>query len=68
LSAEDLEWAEIVFVMEPVHLKKLSKKFGSVLKDQRVIWLGIPDDYEYMDAGLVRLLQHKVPGLMGNGH
>ena len=64
VSSEDLEWADIVFVLESSHRRKLKEKFRDVLKDQRVICLGIPDNYEYMDAALVRLLEQKVPGLV----
>ncbi|VGO18068.1 low molecular weight protein tyrosine phosphatase family protein [Pontiella sulfatireligans] len=65
LSAEDLEWADIVFVMESMHRRKLKEKFGASIKDQRVVCLGIPDNYEYMDDALIRLLKQKVPGLVG---
>jgi predicted protein tyrosine phosphatase len=60
LSAELVEWADIIFVMEPAHRRKLLEKFRRSLKSQRVICLDIPDDFEYMDAGLVRLLQARV--------
>lgn len=65
LSEEDLEWADIVFVMESVHKRRLKEKFGTVIKDQRVVCLGIPDNYEYMDEELIQLLEKKVPGLVG---
>ncbi|MDF7826720.1 hypothetical protein P4B35_22010 [Pontiellaceae bacterium B12227] len=48
-----------------MHRRRLKEKFGAVLKDQRVVCLGIPDNYEYMDGELVRLLERKVPGLVG---
>jgi len=60
LSTEQLEWATIIFVMENAHRSKLSKRFKEHLKDKRVICLGIPDDYEYMDESLVKLLEAKV--------
>ena len=64
VSAEDIEWADFIFVMEKTHKKKLSSKFGRVIKDQKVISLDIPDDYEYMDEKLIEILQSKVPGLV----
>ncbi len=64
VSVEDIEWADIIFVMEKAHKKKLSSKFGRVIKDQKVISLDIPDDYEYMDEKLIEILQSKVPGLV----
>jgi len=50
--------------MERVHKKKLSSKFGQVIKDQKIICLDIPDDYEYMDEKLIEILQFKVPKLV----
>lgn len=61
LGAEDVEWADIIFVMEPVHKRKLQKKFKASLTTQRVVCLGIPDNYECMDPDLVRLFKEKVP-------
>ncbi|WP_281556043.1 low molecular weight protein tyrosine phosphatase family protein [Thalassomonas sp. RHCl1] len=61
LGAEDVEWADIIFVMEPVHKRKLSKRFKDKLKGQRVICLGIPDNYDYMDPELVEIFKRDVP-------
>ena len=47
--------------MEQAHRNKLSKKFRTNLNGKRVIALGIPDDYEFMDPMLVKLLNAKVP-------
>jgi predicted protein tyrosine phosphatase len=55
-----LEWAETIFVMEKSHRNKLSRQLRKHLKSQRVICLNIPDEYEYMDAGLIRLLRARV--------
>jgi len=65
LSDEDVEWADIIFVMESTHRRKLTEKFGASLKNQSVICLGIPDNYEYMDEELICLLKQKVPKLVG---
>lgn len=51
-----LEWAEIIFVMETAHRSRLAKRFRRHLKGQRIICLGIPDRYDYMDPALVKLL------------
>lgn len=55
-----LEWADVIFVMEPVHREKLSRNFRSSLKNQRVICLNIADRYEYMDEELIAELEQKV--------
>lgn len=65
LSVELIEWADIIFVMEKIHRRKLSNKFQTHLKDKRVICLGIADDYEYMQPKLVELLEQKVGRILG---
>ena len=64
VSLEDVEWADYIFVMENVHKNKLRNKFGKALNKQVVISLGIPDDYEYMDSELIKILKDKVPKLV----
>lgn len=59
ISSDLLEWADVIFVMERAHRNKLSKKFKAHLKDKRVICLDIPDEFEFMDPALVRLLEAK---------
>ena len=50
--------------MENSHKRKLQDRFKVVLNHQRVICLGIPDDYQYMDETLVAILERKVPVLV----
>jgi len=59
LSTEQVEWADIIFVMEKTHRNKLNRKFRSSLNGKRVICLDIPDDYEFMDPSLVRILENR---------
>jgi predicted protein tyrosine phosphatase len=60
LSTEQIEWASLIFVMEKSHKNKLSKKFRSHFKNKRIICLDIPDEYEFMQPELIRLLEAKV--------
>jgi predicted protein tyrosine phosphatase len=60
LSSEQIDWADIIFVMEKTHRNKLRSKFGAHLSGKRVICLDIPDDYEFMDPVLVRVLENRV--------
>lgn len=60
LTAELLEWAEIIFVMEKAQRAKLTSRFKKHLHDQRIICLNIPDNYDYMAPALVALLEAKV--------
>lgn len=57
LSPEQIAWADIIFVMEKTHRSKLAKRFGRHLKGKRIVCLAIPDDYEFMNADLIRLLE-----------
>jgi len=59
-SAELVEWADIIFVMEKAHRSKLQRRFRAGLKRARVVCLDIPDDYGFMDPALVALLKVKV--------
>ena len=57
LSDEQIEWADIILVMEKVHRERLNRKFKHALGGKRIAVLNIPDDYEYMDEELVELLK-----------
>ena len=57
LSEEQIEWADVILVMEPVHRKRLNRKFKHALAGKRIAVLNIPDEYDYMDPVLVSLLQ-----------
>jgi predicted protein tyrosine phosphatase len=60
LSTEQIAWANIIFVMEKAHRNRLSMRFKAHLNGKRVICLDIPDDYEYMQPELIKLLEAKV--------
>jgi predicted protein tyrosine phosphatase len=60
ISPDLLAWADIIFVMENIHRRKPNERFGPILKKKRLIVLGIPDQYRYMDPELVRVLKVKV--------
>lgn len=53
-------WADQIFVMEKSHLARLRRKFPEALAGKRVVTLGIPDDYEYLQPELIEELQAKV--------
>ena len=61
LSSELVEWADIIFVMERTHRTKVQSRYRSALKGKHLICLHIPDDYDFMDPGLIRLLKAKIP-------
>lgn len=51
--------------MEKSHRNKLVKRFNEQLRGKRLIVLGIPDNYEFMDAQLVQLLKTRVARYVG---
>ena len=58
VGLDDLEWANIVFVMEQRHVKQLRNLFPKF--ESRVICLGIPDHYQYMQPELIAILEQKI--------
>jgi protein-tyrosine phosphatase len=50
-----LIWADLIFVMEREHKRRLQEKFPSSILTKEVIILNIPDEYRYMDNQLVEL-------------
>ena len=67
VSPELLAWADVIFVMERAHRNKLTKRFREHLKSKRLVCLDIPDEFEYMDPALVRLLEMKVGPFFARG-
>jgi predicted protein tyrosine phosphatase len=57
LSDEQVRWADTIIVMESAHRNRLNRKFRKSLSGKRIAVLGIPDNYEYMDEELIRLLR-----------
>ena len=60
LDNEQIEWADMIIVMEKHHRNKIQKRFFAALKTKRIVVLDVPDEYEFMDPGLVRLLNAKM--------
>jgi predicted protein tyrosine phosphatase len=60
VSAELIEWADLILVMENVHRQRLRRMFGSSLLDKKLVVLGIPDEYSYMEPELIGVLTEKV--------
>jgi predicted protein tyrosine phosphatase len=64
LSAELVQWADVIIAMEASHRAKIARKFSRYLDGKRVVVAGIPDHYKYMEPALVGLLEAKVPPLL----
>ncbi|MEK7991401.1 MAG: low molecular weight protein tyrosine phosphatase family protein [Thiotrichaceae bacterium] len=61
LSGDLIDWADVIVAMEKNHKTKISKKFKARLANKRIVVLGIPDNYEYMQPKLVEILKAKLP-------
>lgn|SRR3990167_579969 len=64
ISSEQIEWADIIFVMEKAHLNRLRAKFRRHIAAKRVVCLDIPDEFDYMQPELVRLLEVRAGRLL----
>lgn len=68
LSSEQIDWADLIAVMEKRHLVRLRQQFGSLLHAKKLVCLNVPDRYEFMQPELVALLTEKLPRILsGNG-
>ena len=64
VSHADIDWADVVIVMEHKHKSRLVADFGDLLADKPIHVLDIPDEYQYMDPELVELLERSVGSLL----
>lgn len=64
LEPDLILWADVIFVMERSHKRRIATRFKAHLSGKRVVVLDIPDEYAFMDAALVRLLRKKVAPLL----
>ena len=62
VNAKDLQWADLIFVMEYKHKDRLKAEYNRVLQYKKIIVLDIPDDYLYMDEELVEILKQSIEG------
>lgn len=60
VSAKDIGWADIIFVMEKKHKQILTQHHRDVLENKKIVILDIPDDFKFMDTDLINLLQLSV--------
>jgi predicted protein tyrosine phosphatase len=60
VTAELIEWADLVVAMEARHKRALTREHGRALRGKRLVVLDIPDRYDFMDPELVALLEARV--------
>ncbi|WP_431635034.1 low molecular weight protein tyrosine phosphatase family protein [Dyella sp. KULCS107] len=64
LGPAQLDWADLVVVMEARHARRLRQRFGARLNGKRVVSVDIPDRYAFMQPELVALLERRVGPLL----
>ena len=62
--AADLDWADLVLVMERSHQHRLRQDLPGPVADVEVVVLDIPDEFPFMDPELVTLLRQAVPSAL----
>ena len=60
VKAEDIAWADMIFVMEPRQLQSVRRDFKRELKGKRLVCLQIPDKYGGMSLELVEVLKNRL--------
>ena len=64
VSADLVEWADLVVAFEGRHRRHLQRAFGPLVRDTRVVVLDVPDEFAYGDPALVRLVRDRVGPLL----
>ena len=60
VDLEQVEWCELIVLMENRYRKPLLDRVGSkAVRDKRIVSLDIADDYEAMDETLIALLRER---------
>jgi predicted protein tyrosine phosphatase len=60
LRASDLNWADLIFVMEKNHKNRIAKDFRPAIAGKKIVCLFIEDIYEPMEPALIRALRQKL--------
>ncbi len=60
VSEKQLNWADIIMVMEEEQRHELAKRFPKVYNQKRILNLNVPDTYGYNDSHLIESLKSKV--------
>ena len=64
VSAELVEWSDIIFTMEDYQRQRIMYKFADVIAGKTIVSLNIPDQYVYMSPLLVEIIKEKVDAWM----
>lgn len=56
VTSGHIGWADLIFVMEKKHVRRLQERFRDALAQKKIVCLNIPDDYQFMDSELIEIL------------
>lgn len=65
VSADDIEWADVIFAMEEKHKSRLMAEYRRVIGNKPLHVLDIADEYRYMDPALVQQIEASVAAILG---
>lgn len=60
LTANLINWADQIFVMEKRHAAIIRQNYPDLIADRSIITLQISDDYQYMDPELIEILESRL--------
>ena len=60
VNEKNLDWADIIFVMEDKHKQRIKEKFNTASIIKKIVVLEIPDDYQYMDPELIAIIKTSI--------
>ena len=64
VATHDIEWADVIFVMEEKHQSRLKAQFGRVIENKKIYVLDIPDEYKFMQPELITELKNSVAAML----
>lgn len=62
LTKADLNWADIIFVMEDKHKESIKRNYSDPNIMDKIEVLGIKDNYKYLDNELIEILKVSTQG------
>lgn len=60
INKEDLNWADLILVMEDHQRKEISIKFPKEYLTKQILCLDVPDIYSYNQPELISLLEERL--------
>ena len=66
VSAELIQWADVILCMEKKHKQKIKRKFPDIAANKIIDSLDVPDVYDYMNENLVWMIREKTDAWLRN--